>query len=98
TVARWTSLSSSTGTPLSMLRRRPRGRLRMTRGRCGLLVLQRMKLSFTTPRRFRPAPKEKTDEPFRKQAPNHFVREVLLAGSWDDHCSGSCTPSRDTNQ
>src|SRR6266704_6486604 len=35
-----------------MLRRRPRGRLRMTRGRCGSLVLQRMKLSFTTPRRF----------------------------------------------
>src|SRR6266581_1385957 len=35
-----------------MLRRRPRGRLRMTRGRCGSLVLQHMKLSFTTPRRF----------------------------------------------
>jgi hypothetical protein len=27
----------------------------MTRGRCGSLFLQRMKLSFTTPCRFRPA-------------------------------------------
>src|SRR5580692_475223 len=41
--------------PLSTLRRRPRERLRMTRGRCGSLFLQRMKLSFTTPCRFRPA-------------------------------------------
>jgi hypothetical protein len=32
--------------------RRPYGRLRMTRGRCGSLDLQRMTLSFTTPRRF----------------------------------------------
>ena len=38
--------------PLSTLRRRPRERLRRTRGRCGLLALQRMTLSFTTPRRF----------------------------------------------
>jgi hypothetical protein len=38
--------------PLSTLRRRPRERLRMTRGRCGSLFLQRMKLSFTTPFRF----------------------------------------------
>jgi len=38
--------------PLSTLRRRPYGRLRMTRGRCGSLDLQRMTLSFTTPRRF----------------------------------------------
>ena len=38
--------------PLSTLRRGPRGPLRMTRGRCGSLVLHRMTLSFTTPRRF----------------------------------------------
>jgi hypothetical protein len=38
--------------PLSTLRRRPREQLRMTRGRCGSLFLQRMKLSFTTPCRF----------------------------------------------
>ena len=44
--------------PLSTLRRRPHGRLRMTRGRCGSLVLHRMTLSFTTPRRFIPAHKE----------------------------------------
>src|SRR5260370_11825775 len=44
--------------PLSTLRRHPRGRLRMTRGRCGSLVLHRMTLSFTTPRRFSPAHKE----------------------------------------
>ncbi len=34
---------------LSTLRRRPRGRQRMTRSRCGSLDLHRMKLSFTTP-------------------------------------------------
>jgi hypothetical protein len=38
--------------PLSTLRRRPCERLRMTRGRCGSLLLQRMKLPFTTPCRF----------------------------------------------
>src|SRR5208283_2132118 len=38
--------------PLSTLRRRPRERLRMTRGRCGSLLHIRMTLSFTTPRRF----------------------------------------------
>ena len=38
--------------PLSTLRRRPCGRLRMTRGRCGSLLHFRMTLSFTTPRRF----------------------------------------------
>src|SRR5271167_2019903 len=38
--------------PLSTLRRRPHEQLRMTRGRCGSLDLQRMKLSFTTPCRF----------------------------------------------
>ena len=37
--------------PLSTLRGRPR----MTRGRCGSLLLHRMTLSFTTPRRFSPA-------------------------------------------
>src|SRR5215470_12631042 len=38
--------------PLSTLRRHPREWLRMTRGRCGSLILQRMNLAFTTPRRF----------------------------------------------
>ena len=38
--------------PLSTLRPRPRGRRRMTRGRCGSLALHRMTLSFTTPCRF----------------------------------------------
>ena len=41
--------------PLSTLRRRPYERLRMTRGRCGSLLLQRMTLAFTTPCRFLPA-------------------------------------------
>ena len=41
--------------PLSTLRRCPHGQRRMTRGRCGPLTLQRMTLSFTTPRRFIPA-------------------------------------------
>src|SRR5690606_16559159 len=38
--------------PLSTLRRRPCEWLRMTRGRCGSLLLHRMTLSFTTPCRF----------------------------------------------
>jgi hypothetical protein len=37
--------------PLSTLRRRPRERLRMTRGRYGSLTLYSMSFSFTTPRR-----------------------------------------------
>ena len=41
--------------PLSTLRPCPCGQRRMTRGRCGPLTLQRMTLSFTTPRRFIPA-------------------------------------------
>ena len=41
--------------PLSMLRLHPRGRLRMTRGRCGSLGLHRMELSSTTLCRFLPA-------------------------------------------
>jgi hypothetical protein len=35
--------------PLSTLRRRPCGRFRMTRGRCGSLALHSVTLSFTTP-------------------------------------------------
>src|SRR5262249_45499756 len=38
--------------PLPTLRRRPRERLRMTRGRCGSLLHIRMTFAFTTPRRF----------------------------------------------
>ncbi len=38
--------------PLSTLHRRPRDRRRMTRGRCGSLLLHRTKLPFATPRRF----------------------------------------------
>ena len=38
--------------PLSTLRRRPYGRIRMTRGRCGSLFLHRMGLSPTISRRF----------------------------------------------
>jgi hypothetical protein len=38
--------------PLSTLRRRPHGRLRMTQGQCGWLFLQCMTLSFTTTRWF----------------------------------------------
>jgi hypothetical protein len=38
--------------PLSTLRRRPHGRRRMTRGRCGSLLLHRMRLSLTISRRF----------------------------------------------
>jgi len=41
--------------PLSTLRRHPHGCLRMTRGRCGSLLLHRMALSSTTSRRFIPA-------------------------------------------
>ena len=41
--------------PLSTLRPCPYEQQRMTRGRCGPLTLQRMTLSFTTPRRFIPA-------------------------------------------
>jgi hypothetical protein len=41
--------------PLSTLRRRPYERLRMTRGRCGSLHLQPMRLSLTSPCRFLPA-------------------------------------------
>jgi len=41
--------------PLSTLRLRPRGRRRMTRGRCGSLCLHRMELSSTTLCRFLPA-------------------------------------------
>jgi len=35
--------------PLSTLRRNPRGQLRMTRGRCGSLVLHRKRLALSTP-------------------------------------------------
>src|SRR5881296_1836960 len=38
-----------------MLRARPHERSRMTQGRCGSLLLHRVTLSFTTPRRFNPA-------------------------------------------
>src|SRR6266498_1820911 len=41
--------------PLSTLHLRPCGRRCMTRSRCGLLILHRMKLSFTTTCRFLPA-------------------------------------------
>src|SRR5437867_2603547 len=41
--------------PLSTLRCRPRERPRMTRGRSGSLLLLRVTLSFTAPRRFAPA-------------------------------------------
>lgn len=41
--------------PLSTLRRRSYPRLRITRGRCGSLHLQRQELSSITPRRFLPA-------------------------------------------
>src|ERR1035441_765906 len=41
---------------------RPHERLRMTRSQCGSLNLHCMKLSFTTPRRFLPAHKEKQDD------------------------------------
>ena len=44
--------------PLSTLRRSPCGKRRMTQGRCGSLILQRMTLSFTTSRRFIPAHRE----------------------------------------
>ena len=39
--------------PRSTLRRRPRGRLRMTQGHCGSLLLQCCGLSPLAPRRFR---------------------------------------------
>src|SRR5215467_4667483 len=35
--------------PLSTLRRNPRGQLRMTRGRCGSLILHRKRLALSTP-------------------------------------------------
>src|SRR5471032_1073545 len=35
--------------PLSTLRRNPRGLLRMTRGRCGSLLLHRKRLALSTP-------------------------------------------------
>src|SRR5215472_17572474 len=35
--------------PLSTLRRNPRGHLRMTRGRCGSLLLHRERLALSTP-------------------------------------------------
>src|ERR1700751_3252833 len=35
--------------PLSTLRRNPRGQLRMTRGRCGSLLLHRKRLALSTP-------------------------------------------------
>ena len=41
--------------PLSTLRTRPHGRLRMTRGRRGWLGLRRTTLPFAPPRRFNPA-------------------------------------------
>jgi len=45
-------LNTDRHVPLPTLRRRPGGRLRITRGRCGSLLLQRMTLSFTTACRF----------------------------------------------
>jgi len=45
--------------PLSTLRLKPRDLLRMTRGRCGSLLLHRMTLSFTTSRRFLSAHRRK---------------------------------------
>src|SRR6266705_963117 len=67
-----------------MLRRRPRGRLRMTRGRCGSLVLQRMKLSFTTPRRFDRRTRSTTMKPSTSifgQAATALLAGALLLGT-----------------
>src|SRR5262249_32834387 len=61
--------------PLPTLRRRPRGRLRMTRGHCGSLNLQRMNLSFTTPRRFN----RRTENPMKLMV--LFLMAVLPARS-----------------
>ena len=54
--------------PLSTLRRRPCRPLRMTRGRCGSLVLHRMTLAFTTPRRFIPRTERRGEYPSRRRA------------------------------
>ena len=50
--------------PLSTLRLTPRGLLRMTRGRCGSLLLHRMTLSFTTSRRFLSAHRRKPESSY----------------------------------
>ena len=47
--------------PLSTLRLTPCGLLRMTRGRCGSLLLHRMTLSFTASRRFLSAHRRKPE-------------------------------------
>jgi hypothetical protein len=58
----------------------------MTRGRCGSLFLQRMKLSFTTPCRFRPAhggfyvPRSRLDIYFAKASSCSGSRASLRIG------------------
>ena len=67
--------------PLSTLRRRPYGRLRMTRGRCGSLILHRMKLSFTTPCRFD-----------RRTGPRRMGRRRAAETLRRPCCEGRCPP------
>jgi len=67
--------------PLSTLRRRPHGRLRMTRGHCGSLLLQCSGLSPPTPRRFR----RRTLDPVLDLAAltvDLFVDPLRLCFSW----------------
>src|SRR5437016_622146 len=61
----------------------------MTRGRCGSLILHRMNLSFTTPRRFNPAHRELTMAEskqivfgFRELAETLVKKEGIHEGHW----------------
>jgi hypothetical protein len=61
--------------------------LRMTRGRCGSLILQRMTLSFTTPRRFIPAHREHEELWGSRRRALEFNVEVICSHPTTPHAA-----------
>jgi hypothetical protein len=88
----------SPSVPLPTLRLTPCGFLRMTRGRCGSLLLHRMTLSFTTSRRFLSAHRRKPESSYFKMfyrgregrlvsvpppsEPDWRISRIRLSGWW----------------
>jgi hypothetical protein len=64
--------------PLSTLRRTPRGAPRMTRGRCGSLLLHRVGLSPTTPCRSPGAPRRGRKRPLLRMRPSFANTDLTL--------------------
>ena len=80
--------------PLSMLRRRPHGRRRMTRGRCDWLGLHRKELSSSTPHRLWPAhPHLSHLNPYSRKVssgPSGICKSVIARKTCDNHPRAAC--------